>query len=55
MFPGSCSHSRSYKLFNASISSDQFIARACDSWFDFISGMCMDRVFDVMGEHADPR
>ncbi|KYN16118.1 Pancreatic lipase-related protein 1 [Trachymyrmex cornetzi] len=49
---GSCSHARSYQYFAESITSHVgFLARSCDSFSKFKSGLCNDTHASMMGGH----
>ncbi|GFV62293.1 pancreatic triacylglycerol lipase [Trichonephila clavipes] len=50
-----CSHTRSFDVFLASLTSDacQFLAVKCSSWKKYLSGQCDDHTTVVMGYHAD--
>lgn len=37
-----------------SITSDKFVAKSCNSWFDYTKGQCGKRTA-IMGEHVDSR
>ncbi|CAB3360980.1 Hypothetical predicted protein [Cloeon dipterum] len=50
---GSCSHARSHDFFLESITSNQFVAKECDTWDNFLSGACAGASEAIMGNPSN--
>ncbi|CAB3360981.1 Hypothetical predicted protein [Cloeon dipterum] len=46
---GACSHGRSHEFFLESVSSNQFVAKECDTWDNFQGGACAGASQAIMG------